>query len=246
MGTSTEAHKNDTRTGDTRPAKATKPGGVRVSQTERAYDQIKRRILENDMAAGFQVLEQELAQMLDMSRTPVREALIRLSEEGMVEVRPRHGMRVLPVSANDMREIYEILTSLESTAAELAAARGVTDSELADLKQAVADMDAALEKDDLRKWAAADEKFHMLLVKFSNNERLHALVNSFWEQTHRVRLVTLRLRPKPTTSNKDHAAVVDAIAKGDREGARRLHHRHRVKSGKVLVALLKEHGLTQL
>jgi len=243
MGISTEAHKNDTGEG---AAKATKSGGMRVSQTERAYDQIKRRILENDMAAGFQVLEQELAQMLDMSRTPVREALIRLAEEGMVEVRPRHGMRVLPVSADDMREIYEILTSLESTAAELAAARGVTDAELAELKQAVTDMDAALEQDDLRKWAEADEKFHMLLVKFSNNERLHTLVNSFWEQTHRVRLVTLRLRPKPTYSNKDHAAVIDAIAKGDREAARRLHHRHRVKSGNMLVALLKEHGLTQL
>ena len=47
-------------------------------------------------------------------------------------------------------------------------------------------------------------------------------------------------------SNKDHAAVADAIAKGDREAARRLHHRHRVKSGRMLVALLKEHGLTQL
>ena len=93
-----------------------------------------------------------------------------------------------------MREIYEILTSLESTAAELAAARGITDAEMAELKQTVTDMDAALEEEDLRKWAAADEKFHMLLVKFSNNARLLALVNSFWEQTHRVRLVTLRLR----------------------------------------------------
>ena len=198
------------------------------------------------MAAGFQALEQELAQMLDMSRTPVREALIRLAEEGMVEVRPRHGMRVLPVSADDMREIYEILTSLESTAAELVAARGVSDAELAELKRAVAEMDAALARDDLRHWAQADEKFHMLLVKYSGNARLLSFVNSFWEQTHRVRLVTLRLRPKPVNSNKDHAAVVDAIAQGDREAARRLHHRHRVKSGKMLVALLKEHGLTQL
>ncbi len=246
MAPSTQARNDDTDKGAARPAKATKPGGGRGSQTERAYDQIKRRILENDMPAGFQVLEQELAQMLDMSRTPVREALIRLAEEGMIEVRPRHGMRVLPVSADDMREIYEILTSLESTAAELVAARGVTDTELAALKQAVADMDAALAKDDLRKWAEADENFHMLLVKYSGNERLHALVNTFWEQSHRVRLVTLRLRPKPMNSNKDHAAVVDAIAKGDREAARRLHHKHRVKSARTLLTLLKEHGLTQL
>ncbi len=246
MATPTDAGGSATESTPPRTPKAAKAGGARVSQTERAYEQIKRRILENDMAAGFQVLEQQLAQMLDMSRTPVREALIRLAEEGMVEVRPRHGMRVLPVSADDMREIYEILTSLESTAAELVAARGVSDAELAELKRAVAEMDAALERDDLRHWAQADEKFHMLLVKYSGNARLLSLVNSFWEQTHRVRLVTLRLRPKPVNSNKDHAAVVDAIAQGDREAARRLHHRHRVKNGKMLVALLKEHGLTQL
>lgn len=246
METSAEAGKNDSGKLAPRAADVAKSGGGRVSQAERAYDQIKRRILENDMEAGFQVLEQELAQMLDMSRTPVREALIRLAEEGMIEIRPRHGMRVLPVSADDMQEIYEILTSLESTAAELAAARGVTDAELAELRQALKDMDAALENDDLRRWAAADETFHLLLVRYSGNERLVALVSSFWAQTHRIRLVTLRLRPKPLNSNKDHGAVVDAIAQRDREAARRLHHRHRVKNGKMLVSLLKEHGLTQV
>ena len=124
--------------------------GSRRSQAERAYDEIKRRILENDMPAGFQALEQELAESLGMSRTPVREALIRLANEGMVEIRPRHGMRVLPISPDDMREIYEILTSLEATAAEMAATRGVSEEELGALKRAVAEMDEALGREDLR------------------------------------------------------------------------------------------------
>lgn len=220
--------------------------GPRVSQTERAYSEIRRRILENEMPAGVQVLEQELAEMLEMSRTPVREAMIRLAEEGMVEVRPRHGMRVLPISADDMREIYEVLTALESMAAEQVAARGVSQEELQALQRAVADMDAALAADDLRTWAVADERFHLLLVEFCDNERLRALVSGYWDQTHRVRLVTLGLRPKPVDSNKDHAAVVDAIARGDPVAARRLHRRHRVRSGEMLVNLLKSHGLTQL
>ena len=220
--------------------------GPRVSRTERAYSEIRRRILENEMSAGTQVLEQELAEMLEMSRTPVREAMIRLAEEGMVEVRPRHGMRVLPISADDMREIYDVLTALESMAAELVAARGVSPEELRALQRAVADMDAALAADDLRTWAAADERFHLLLVEYCGNERLRALVSGYWDQSHRVRLVTLRLRPKPVDSNKDHAAVVDAIARGDRVAARRLHRQHRARSGEMLVKLLKSHGLTQL
>ena len=220
--------------------------GPRISQTERAYTEIRRRILENDLSAGTQVLEQELAEMLEMSRTPVREAMIRLAEEGMVEVRPRHGMRVLPISADDMREIYDVLTALESMAAERLAARGVSPEQLRALRQAVVDMDAALAADDLRTWAAADERFHLLLVEYCDNERLRALVSGYWDQSHRVRLVTLGLRPKPVDSNKDHAAVVDAIARGDAVAARRLHRQHRVRSGETLVNLLKTHGLTQL
>ena len=223
-----------------------RPVSPRNSLTERAYTEIRRRILENELSAGTQVLEQELAEMLEMSRTPVREAMVRLADEGMVEVRPRHGMRVLPISADDMREIYDVLTALESMAAERVAARGVSPEELRALRQAVVDMDAALDADDLRTWAAADERFHLLLVEYCDNERLRALVSGYWDQSHRVRLVTLGLRPKPVDSNKDHAAVVDAIARGDAVAARRLHRQHRVRSGETLVNLLKTHGLTQL
>jgi DNA-binding GntR family transcriptional regulator len=94
------------------------PGAV-----ERAYRALRSRILDNTWPPGYQALEQALALELGMSRTPVREALIRLHNEGLIEVVPRHGMRVLPVSPADMAEIYTILTSLESLAAELAAPR---------------------------------------------------------------------------------------------------------------------------
>ena len=83
-------------------AKPTRSGS-RLLNADRAYAEVKRRILDNEMPAGYQILEQELAEMLDMSRTPVREAMIRLAEEGMVEIRPRHGLRVLPLSASDMQ-----------------------------------------------------------------------------------------------------------------------------------------------
>ena len=77
----------------------------RLLNAERAHAEIKRRILNNELPAGHQILEQDLAELLDMSRTPVREAMVRLAEEGMVEIRPRHGLRVLPLSAADMQEI---------------------------------------------------------------------------------------------------------------------------------------------
>ena len=101
----------------------TAQGQASASLVDEAHELIRRRILDNVWPPGHRALEQEVALALGMSRTPVREALVRLQSEGLVEVVPRHGMRVMPVSPNDMREIYEVLTALECMACELLARR---------------------------------------------------------------------------------------------------------------------------
>lgn len=218
----------------------------RVSYAERAYREMRRRILDNEMPAGAQMLEKELAVLLRMSRTPIREAMIRLEEEGIVEIKPRHGMRILPVSARDMEEIYQILTALEAEAAAEIAQQKLPDDRMNGLRDAVEDMDRALETDDLPAWAEADDRFHRLLMANCPNGRLRALVTQFLGQSHRVRTLTLRLRPRPVDSNKDHNALLDAIEAGDADAARSIHREHRIRNGKMLVKLLREHGLTQL
>lgn len=217
-----------------------------LPQRERAYGEIKRRILDNELPPGTQMLEVEVAELLGMSRTPVREALIRLADEGLIEVRPRHGMRVRPLSPGDMAEIYDILTSLESTAAGLLARRGLSPEQDAELAGAIADMEAALARDDLLAWAEADERFHRGLVDFCGNGRIRDILGQVWEQQHRARIATLRLRPRPVQSNRDHAAVLAAIRRGDAAEAERVHHAHRRSSGDMLVGLLRAHGLGNL
>lgn len=214
----------------------------RTPHTLRAYRELRRRILDNEMPPNAQYLEQELADALGMSRTPVREALIRLSDERLVEVRPRHGARVLPVSVDDMREIYEVMTELEALAARKVAERGLTRKELRLLEQVVIDMDLALERDDLGSWARSDEKFHALLVDLAGNSRLSQVVATFRDQAHRARMQTLRLRPKPVDSNREHAALVEAIRKRDGETSASTHRRHRQKAGTLLLRLLARCG----
>jgi len=227
----------------TRPARDT---GERVNQADVAYARLKQLILDGTLPAGAQMLEQEAAGRLNMSRTPVREAMVRLRQEGMVEIRPRHGMRVLPISASDMAEIYAVLTALEGAAAELVATRGIPARQLALLRGAVTDMEKALAAGDLPAWAAADEQFHLRLVQLSGNSRLIQMVGQLWDQAHRARMLTLKLRPTPTNSVKEHAALVDAIASGDGAEARRIHEDHRRRAGAMLVELLERLGLTQL
>ena len=100
------------------------------SQTQRATSALREMIVNNRLPAGSSYLETELAEMLGMSRTPVREAAVVLESLGLVEVRPRRGIRILPLSSHDMEEIYEVLTELEGLAAEQAARRGLTEGDI--------------------------------------------------------------------------------------------------------------------
>jgi len=216
------------------------------SLVDTAYQTVRKRILDNQWAPGFRALEQELALALGMSRTPVREALIRLANEGLVEVVPRHGMRVLPVSASDMDEIYQVLGSLEATAAELVAARKPGAKEIAPLEAASRAMDAALKRDDLDAWAEADERFHKHLVELSGNRLLAATVHNFWDRAHRARMFTLRLRAKPVHSTREHTALVRAIRSGDVAAARDIHRAHRDRGRRELTAILARFRLPTL
>ena len=116
--------------------------GKRESRVDQAYAEIRRRILDNHYAPGHQVLEQELAADLGMSRTPVREALVRLQNERFVQLIPRHGMRVVPLSIQDLREVYEVLTSLELTAIERLARAALDEEALAAIEKTVDEMDS--------------------------------------------------------------------------------------------------------
>src|SRR5918999_3164609 len=97
----------------------------RRSMAETAYGELKRKILQGEVAPGAQVLEEELAVMLGMSRTPVREAAVRLEHEGFLQIVPRRGLRVTPLSKRAVREINEVLECLEIQAAERLAARRI-------------------------------------------------------------------------------------------------------------------------
>jgi DNA-binding GntR family transcriptional regulator len=219
---------------------------VTTSLVDEAYEQIRRRILDNLWPPGHRALEQEVGLALGMSRTPVREALMRLQNEGLVEVIPRHGMRVLPVSPNDMREIYQILTALECMAAELLAQRRPTGKELEPLVAATKAMDKALKADDLDAWAAADERFHGHLVELAGNRQLQATVLNYWDRAHRARMFTLRLRPKPVTSTREHMQMVERLLAGDAAGAAAVTRAHRERATRELVAIFEHFKLARV
>ncbi|MEM7379247.1 MAG: GntR family transcriptional regulator, partial [Pseudomonadota bacterium] len=193
------------------------------SNSQRATAALRDLIFSGKLWPGSNHLETELATRLAMSRTPVREALLVLESQGLIEVIPRRGVRILPVSPDDMREIYEVLTAIESLAARKAAASGYAESDLTVLAQAIDDMDAAIAREDREAWAKADEVFHRELVRLAKNTRVMAIFERMSDQVRRAKAVTLHVRPLPVQSNADHRAVLDAIRAGDADTAATRH-----------------------
>ncbi|WP_420404492.1 GntR family transcriptional regulator [Nisaea sp.] len=217
-----------------------------VSAGAKAYHAIKAMILDGRLKPSASYLETELAERIGVSRTPAREAALRLEREGLVTVRPRRGIQVLPVSAEDMEEIYQLLSALEPLAAQLAAERGLSADEANALEQATDRMEEALAENDLVAWAEADDTFHVRLVEASGNRRLIEAVARYRTQVHRARMATLSLRPRPLQSTRDHRALVDRLLARDPEGARDVHFAHRQAAGQMLTDLLSRHQLDNL
>lgn len=219
---------------------------IATSNTAIAIEKLRSLIFSGQLGAGTDHLESELAARLGMSRTPVREALLRLEAQGLLEVRPRKGVRITSLSPHDMAEVYDVLTELESLAAANAAQAGLTDVELAGLSDAVTQMDTALSAQNRETWAAADDAFHTELVRLGGNQRLQRIAEMMSDQVRRARLVTLYMRPEPSASNNDHRAVLDAIRSGDPDRARMVHRTHRIAAKDTLIALLERHHLSNL
>jgi DNA-binding GntR family transcriptional regulator len=218
------------------------------SLVDAAYRKLKEAVRENEFSPGYQGSEQEIAARLGMSRTPVHEALIRLQEEGLVRVLPKRGVVVSAISAGDMREIYDVIVALEGTAAELLSERSSKErlATARELEAANKTMESALKADDLKAWAKADELFHRLLIEHAGNGRLLRMYHTIMDQSHRARMITLRIRPRPERSVLEHRSIVDAIKKGSPSEAREAAKQHRVRARNQLLPLLEEVGLRQL
>jgi DNA-binding GntR family transcriptional regulator len=210
--------------------------------TQRVYSAVRGAIRNLGLRPGQTVLEREVADALGLSRTPVREALVRLEADHLVRLIPRRGFAVLPIDAEDMRRIYEVVEGLEGMAVALATERGGPE-DLDRLAESVRRQEAALAADDLVAWTEADEVFHQQLLDASGNPHLHRLLDPYTDHLHRVRLYSIRRRPRPTRSTAEHHAVVEVIRTGNGRAARELHQSHWQRVREEIVAILHTMGM---
>lgn len=208
------------------------------SLTEQAYAILRERLILGELAPGADVSEPELAEQLEMSKTPVREALARLCVEGFMEAIPRRGYRVTPVTVSDMNDLFAVRGMLEGTAASLAA-KNLTEQELDVLDQLANASYVMGEGVSTKTFVTSNEEFHSAIARGSRNPRLHGLVMSHLEECARLFYMGTRVRDiNPETAN-DHHRIVAVLRERDSEKARQamVEHNENTRQG-LLNALI--------
>lgn len=191
-----------------------------VSSSDEAYDAIRRAILDGTLRPGERIIEQRLAQMLKVSRTPVREALHKLERENLV-ARSGRGMAVQSFSADEVSDIYELRGQLESYAARRAAER-VTPTELGEMR-AVQDQllaEGGRDKpgdniDWLRTLARLNQQFHMLVVHAARSAPLERIINGVGQTPLVYKAYLWYGDDEKRHSAEDHAKLLSLLEAGD-------------------------------
>jgi GntR family transcriptional regulator, rspAB operon transcriptional repressor len=146
-----------------------------VNLTDQVYRAIKHRIISNELEVGSRLRDEELAAQLSVSRTPVREALLRLSREGLVEIIPRSGTRVRTFTGQDIEDIFDLRIALEALAVRKAATR-IERPEIERLRDMYERAEAALKKGDAKPALDFDTEMHCTILQASGNARLQQVM----------------------------------------------------------------------
>ena len=207
------------------------------TNTQKAYDHIRGRIIAGDFPSGAVVSEAALARELGISRTPVGEALRELAAVGLVEQLPRYGTIVRPITREDLVELYEVREGLEPYAVALAVKR-ISRVDLERLQKLCERLEgfvraldetnkAELEGQTLREFLAADMAFHTLLIHAAGNRRIAKLVRDSHVMTALFGARRMRhSRQIVGEACRYHAEILAAVGRGDAEAARALSVEH--------------------
>jgi DNA-binding GntR family transcriptional regulator len=192
-----------------------------MTATDGAYEHLKRLILIGGLAPGEELREGALTESSGFGRTPVREALRRLVQEGFVEVRPRQGYRVSVVTLTSVRDLFEMRLLLEPAAAELAATRA-SQEDLAALHDLAHESYAPGDPDSYERFLERNREFHVRVAKATGNERLATTLRVLLEEMQRLFFISLTGDGTAVELVHEHHELHDALLARDAARARQV------------------------
>ena len=206
---------------------------------DEATERVRDMIVEGRLAAGEWINEAELCQQLQISRTPLREALKVLATEGLVELVPRRGARVARLSARELVDLFEALGGIEGLAAELAAAR-MSNADLERLRQLQARIEERYKARDRLEYFHDNHELHLAIVRFSGNSAIVDIHARLIARVRRARYQAILSEARWSAAVEEHAQILAALEQGDASRAGELMRKHVAHTGEVVRTSMEE------
>jgi DNA-binding GntR family transcriptional regulator len=201
------------------------PGSGTGALRSQAYREIRKRILDGTLAPAAPLSENQLSAELELSRTPVREALARLEREGLIRTVPGRGAFVSELTPHDIREIYEVREQLEGFAARLAAER-MSEGEIEALEKILRQTREAMATGAAKSAWEGDIALHRKILEAAQNRRLITILATLDDQMHRIRTMWTRTPTWQEDAMAEHEEIVACIKRRDPAAAEAALRRH--------------------
>lgn len=185
------------------------------TNAEKAYQEIKKRIIKTELVPGAVINESDLMDDLGFGRTPVREALKRLQSDDLVAVKPRRGIFVSELAITDLSQIFEVRVELEALAMRLACQR-ISETEL-DQLESLANQYASMDTSDKEEMIDLDGKFHALIREATQNRFLISNLEYYYNLSLRIWYLALPRTAAEEIDVQAHCEIYQAIASGDED-----------------------------
>jgi DNA-binding GntR family transcriptional regulator len=211
-----------------------------ASFRKEAYAALKRAITAMDIyghANEIRLDERRLSDGLGVSRTPIREAMTLLEQEGFVRTRPRRGIYIVRKSKREIVEMITVMAALESMAARLAAERAA-DADIAGLRGLMAEFGPENQGERLDDYSEANIAFHQAIIKMSGCELLAQMTENLFIHMRAIRRITIHQDNRAARSIADHMRIIAALERREPELAERLAREHTLG----LAAHVEQHG----
>lgn len=205
------------------------------------FQTLRTAILKGDLKPGERLMELQLASKLGVSRTPIREAIRMLEQEGLARTIPRKGAEVAGMTEKDMEDVLQIRCVLEELAARLSC-QNITDEEMRKLKIAMVAFEEKTREGNVVELAKADVTFHDIIYRAADNPKLLVLLNNLREQMYRYRTEYMKDDRIHPVLIREHKEMVKALESRDQELVAREVRQHLRNQEEVMKKIIRDQG----
>ncbi len=203
------------------------------------FNTLREAILRGDLVPGERLMELQLAAKLGVSRTPIREAIRMLEQEGLAITIPRKGAIVAGMTEKDMQDVLEIREALEELSVQVACDK-ITEEEIAKLRENMENFEDSLKSGDLKRMAEADVEFHDVIYQATDNPKLINMLNNLREQMYRYRVEYLKNPSNHEQLLREHEAIYRGIMEKDKDAVTEMIRKHISNQVDVVKNIIRE------